>query len=301
MSCTESAEASCVSLDREAVGHYVLGRRTPAGGYSYYRTPEWGVEEPNAPDTLAAIESLQLLGIAVPEPEVTDGWLQTLQGDDGGYPTLTIGWAALRALRALGRRPARSPAEWLQRIAARLSTKRSAVDQRGTQLDGRGTLRDTLRFMELVRLGDRSPSTEERRVAGTLLDATHDPSGGWARPSADLETTAIALHASELAGLPWSDRATITSFVRHCEDTVLGLRIAPTARTTSAGILLGGLELARALGLALRHRQAIATNLALLQRADGGLGARHRAISTLQDTWQGLRAAHLLDEHQEES
>jgi hypothetical protein len=218
MSCFESGTASYVSLDREAAGRYVLGRRTPAGGYSFYRTPEWGVEEPNAPDTLAAIESLRLT--------------------------------------------------------------------------------------ELVRLDDRRPSTQERQAAGMLLDAAWDPSGGWARPSADLETTAIALHASELTGLPGlrrSDRATIASFVRRCEDEVLGLRVAPTARTTSAGVLLSGLELARLFDLRLRHRQAIATNLALLQRPDGGLGARHRAISTLKDTWQGLRAAHLLDEHQEES
>lgn len=45
-------------LDKDGIFRYVLSRQTPKGGYSYYRTPAWGVEEPNAPDTLAALECL---------------------------------------------------------------------------------------------------------------------------------------------------------------------------------------------------------------------------------------------------
>jgi len=40
----------------------VIGRRTPEGGYCFYRTPEWGVEEPDARDTLAALKTLRLPG-----------------------------------------------------------------------------------------------------------------------------------------------------------------------------------------------------------------------------------------------
>lgn len=36
-------------LDRAAIGRYVVGRRTPEGGYCFYRTPQWAVEEPNDP------------------------------------------------------------------------------------------------------------------------------------------------------------------------------------------------------------------------------------------------------------
>lgn len=39
----------------------------------------WGVEEPNAPDTLAALESLRLLGVEPPEPERTARFLRRLQ------------------------------------------------------------------------------------------------------------------------------------------------------------------------------------------------------------------------------
>ncbi|MGB0094287.1 MAG: hypothetical protein WBP81_17380, partial [Solirubrobacteraceae bacterium] len=101
--------ATTCLLDRDAAGRYVLGRRTQEGGYCFYRTPEWGVDEPNAPDTLAAFESLRILGIAVPEPEATARWLRALQSVDGSYPTLTIGWAALSALGLLGFEPDHSP------------------------------------------------------------------------------------------------------------------------------------------------------------------------------------------------
>ncbi len=71
------------------------------------------MEEPNAPDTLAALESLHLLGIGPPEPARTVRYLQSLQHGDGGYPSFTIGWAAISALRALSSRPERSPDRWL--------------------------------------------------------------------------------------------------------------------------------------------------------------------------------------------
>jgi hypothetical protein len=52
---------------------------TPHGGYCFYRTPEWGVEEPNAPDTLAALASLRIVGVDPPELETTVRRLRGLQ------------------------------------------------------------------------------------------------------------------------------------------------------------------------------------------------------------------------------
>jgi hypothetical protein len=49
-----------------------------------------------------------------------------------------------------------------------------------------------------------------------------------------------------------------------------------------------------------RYLGAIEQQVALLQRPDGGLGARHRAISALQTTWLGLEAAALLERLREE-
>jgi Prenyltransferase and squalene oxidase repeat len=276
-----------------AVTEYVLGRRTPEGGYCYYRTPGWGVEEPNAPDTLAALECLRILGIKPPGPVATGDWLRGLQADDGGYATLTIGWAALRALDVLGLARGRSPEAWLERWAGQL------LGWHGPR-EWRGALGDVLHLLELLGLAGRDLSSDERdRLAG-MLDAGSDERGGWARPGGDLETTAVAVRVIELAGLPRARWGAAAGFLRRCESEALGLVLAPGAGMTSAGALWGGLKLARAAGVGLRHPGAIAASLALLQRPDGGLGARHWAISTLRDTWLGLQAARVLEELQEE-
>ena len=282
-----------VGLDRDAAGRYVLGRLTPAGGYSFYRTPQWSVEEPNAPDTLAALESLRLLDIAAPRPNVTGRWLRSLQAADGGYPTLTIGWAALRALAVLGIAPVRSFSEWL-------SSREHALLGRRRDRDWRGALSDALHLFESVRLSELAPRFTGRDRFSKLLDEARDPLGGWARPGADLETTAVAMLIGAPTELSGRDRGAAEQFLRRNEDGVLGLRLSPDAGATSVGALWGGLELADVLGLELSYPGAVGENLALMQRADGGLGARHAAISTLHDTWRGLEATRLLDKLHEE-
>lgn len=275
-------------LDTEAAGRYVLSRRTPLGGYSFYRTPEWGVEEPNAPDTLAALECLRLLGVPFPEPELTAGWLRGLQDQEGGYPTLTIGWAALRALTLLGRAPDRSPAGWLAGGEEALARSHRARDWQGT-------LRGALHVAELHRLGVAAPFDAGRNPFAELLDETRDPHGGWARPGPDLETTAVAVSLAGPSRLSAEVRTITSEFVRHCENRVLGMRLQPDSGATFVGALWGGLEIAQALQLKPSYPDAVGDCLGDLQRADGGLGARHFAISTLRDTWRGLDAARLLD------
>lgn len=278
-------------LDYDAVARYVLGRRTPTGGYCYYRTPGWGVEEPNAPDTLAALECLAILGIEPPGAEATGAWLRALQADDGGYATLTIGWAALRALALLEMAPSRSAQTWLERWTDRLLSWSGARRWRDA-------LVDILHAVELLALGGHQLGFDRRRQLERLLEAAEDRHGGWARPGPDLESTAVAISLIDLADLPWDRWDAIAEFVRRCESQALGLALSPGVGMTSAGALWGGLQVARAAGISLRYRDAIASSLALPQRADGGLGARHWAISTLRDTWLGLQAARDLEEPQ---
>lgn len=290
---TAGARALESALDCGAVTEYVLGRRTPEGGYCYYRTPGWGVEEPNSPDTLAALECLRILAVDPPGPVATGGWLRGLQADDGGYATLTIGWGALRALDVLGLAPSCSPEAWLERWAGQL------LGWRGSR-EWRGTLVDVLHLVELLALADGDLGFDESDRLTRLLEAASDERGGWARPGADLETTAVAVRLIELAGLPRGKWGAAAEFLRRCESKALGLVLSPSAGMTSAGALWGGLQLARAAGVMLRYPNAIAASLALLQRPDGGLGARHRAISTLRDTWLGVQAARVLEALQEE-
>jgi hypothetical protein len=275
-----------IALDYAAAARYVRQRRTPAGGYCFYREPGWSVEEPNAPDTLAAVESLRILRCTIPQPQQTIAWLQALQDPSGGYPTLTIGWAALRSLDVLHAKPVRSPEQWVQRWGAAVTTADSGRDA--------SAIRDVARVGDLIRRGYGVLEPRSRRGFAGLLAATSDASGGWARPGADIETTAFAVCIAQMAGLPARPVPQLRAFVRRCEDGVLGIRIAPQAGATSVEALWAGVKLARALGIQLRFPAAIGANLAMLQRPDGGLGTRHWAVSTLHDTWLGLRAAHLL-------
>ena len=287
-----------VPFDRGAIERYVLGRRTPDGGYCFYRVPEWGVEEPNAPDTLAALETLRLLGIPAPEPETTVRFLRSLQGGDGGYPTLTIGWAALRALDVLAAEPARPPATWLRGLQSMLLARGRAW---GGARAWRGALRDALRLVEALALTSPGPGIDGRGRAqcAELLAAARDPSGGWARPDADLETTGVAGRLVVACGLDPTALDGGAGLLSRCEDPVLGLRLAPGGRATSVGALWGGLVVAGAAGVRLRFPAAVWGSLVQLQRPDGGLGPRHRAISTLADTWRGMEAADLFDQMEE--
>lgn len=271
-------------LDHVAAADYVLSRHTPAGGFCFYRTPQWGVEEPNPPDTLAALASLLLLGVDPPAPEVTGQWLRRLQDDDGGFPSLTIGWAALRALEILGLVPFRSPQSWLGGWARRLLTQRQPMPE-----DMGATIEGLLRLAELMDLG----SAQQTEVA-LLLTASVDPRGGWTRPGADIETTALAVQLARRAGAVPVDSRAVGGFLRDCEDSAVGIRVRPDSQATTVGALWGGLVIAAALEMPTRWPAAIAANLILLQRPNGGLGARHGAVATLRDTWRGLCAEHLL-------
>ena len=277
-------------LDQQAALRYVLSRRTPQGGYCFYRTPAWGVEEPNAPDTLAALQSLRLLGVEPPEPQRTECFLRSLQDENGDYPTLTIGWAVLRGLDALGAAPGRSPGVWVWRRVGVLLRRPAAREWSGA-------VTDLARAGELLGLIGAALDPPTREAFTRMLEEARDPQGGWARPGADLETTAVALHLLTQLGLELGAdaRAGVEALLARTEDRTLGLRFGTHTRTVSAGALWGGLAICRVLGLRLTYPDAVASSLALLQRPDGGLGQRHWAISTLHDTWLGLDAARLFD------
>lgn len=286
---TTTTTTATTIIDCAAAARYVLSRQTPEGGYSFYRTPEWRVEEPNAPDTLAALESLRLLGIDAPEPRSTLKWLVDLQYEDGGYPTLTIGWAALRALARLESAPARSPMPWLHTWMERAGQ----LDQRDP--DWRGALLGASRIVGLFQLLGEAPSAGEREGVAGLLDVVRDrASGGFVLQGPDLEATAAGLGVAEFLGVGRQLLGGIVDFVCYCEDPVVGLSIAPGARSTSATTLSAGLALFSKLGLKVAYPNVIAHNLALLQRPNGGCSARHRGIPTLEDTWHTLVACNLL-------
>jgi len=262
----------------------VLSRHVPGSGYSFYRTPEWGVEEPNPLDTLAALRTLRLLALPVPERQLTADWLRSLQADDGSFPTLTIGWASLGSLAELGVGPRRRPASgWLAKCER-------VLDGHGDR-DWSGTVRDALHLLETLRLAGHLVDSVK---VGRLLKRSQHEDGGWAQPGADLETTAVALLVADSAGVVDRVSGDAEAFLRRCEDPVLGLRMSPHAGATSVGALWGGAVIAERLKLQLRHPDQVGAGIALCQRADGGFGPRPLAISSLKDTWLGVATDRLL-------
>ncbi|WP_142358668.1 hypothetical protein [Mycobacterium heckeshornense] len=237
-------------LDRAAITRYVLGRRTSAGGYCFYRTPQWSVEEPNAPDTLAALQSLKLLNTHIPEPRQTADWLRVLQDESGTYPSLTIGWAALRALKVLGGEPKYSPDQWLR------SRLENFCDCDGAR-DWRAAIIEAVHLCELMHLRYSAIRGSERDCIAALLDDARSTDGGWAAPGSDLETTAMGMHLTQLVNPHWNPDSLLAVFLGDCEDEHLGLRLAPGAGSTSVGALWGGLAVAHVIGRRLRYPGAV--------------------------------------------
>ncbi len=286
-----AGEKDSSRLDEEAVARYVLSRRTPAGGYCFYRTPSWGIEEPNALDTLAAVASLGLLGVQCPNPEETGRWVQGLQREDGTYSTLTIGWAALSTLNLLGFKPSRGPWRWLDAACDGIIRETA-----GPHRDQAGTLIDLDRLVGLI--GGRNKGQLHPGHRKTILDAIErwrDSKGGWVQGGPTIEVTAVAVRLASRCGQDLSHDASLRDWVRACEDPVHGFRICPGAGEATSGALWGGLFLLDVLGgMEPKDPKAVDRNIALLQRKNGGLGPRPGAIATLFDTWTGLRAYSLL-------
>ena len=71
-----------------------------------------------------------LLELPVPRAERCQAWLRALQDRSGGYPTLVIGYAALRGLQLLGAEPQRDPRQFLREMAEMLGLTDPAAEWR---------------------------------------------------------------------------------------------------------------------------------------------------------------------------
>src|SRR6185437_1472273 len=85
--------------------------------------------------------------------------------------------------------------------------------------NAREVLRDAARLTETLP-GAVIRSAEVCAAISRLLVESRDPSGGWARPGPDLETTAVAVG---LGGTVTAD-APAAAFLRSTEDPALGYR-----------------------------------------------------------------------------
>lgn len=271
-------------IDVEGCRHYVLDRQTPAGGFCFYRYGLWGVEEPNAVDTCAAIASLVLLECAVPQLDDVVTWLHSLQDRSGGYASVVIADAALGALHRLGLAPSRDPRGYLQGAAARIGLFDPCLfDPRVREWSG--WLADAHRCLRWWRAYGM-PLDQPQSALPAVLKSLEDPEGGFvsSRPSVIETWHALRILTLLDQGLP----AHGLLFLRRCEHPLFGMTLAPGSTATSIETLHDGGRALRLYGANPTHHEAILRFVANCQASTGGFGRTSGALPNLVDTFRAL-------------
>ena len=251
-------------IDVEACYRYTVAHQTSEGGFCFYAYRPWGVEEPNAPDTRAAVAILALMEKPVPERERCLAWLRAQQEQDGGYSTLIIGHAVLKALRQLGSGPALNPRSFLDRTAASLGlTEPGAKPTRW--------ISGALKCVELRSDWGLAPGAQIRTSIATMLGRLRTGDGGYGASGSSLPETAAAVALSDALGLG-AGREDVMAYVRQCERPPFGLNVAPSAVSSDLESQCGGLWLLRRFGARPRDPGLIRKFVALCQRGAGGFG-----------------------------
>ena len=273
-------------VDIEACYAYTLGRQTRHGGFCYYAYVPWGVEEPNALDTNAALAILDLLKRPVPRSEDCADWLLAVQDELGGYSSMLIGWSTLKALRLLGLVPSRDPHGYLRNAAERLLQVTRASHGLA------GWLTNALRCFDLwMDFGLRPGNRERQGLAGALATLRSDD-GGCGAPGANLPETAMAATLAAIMDLP--TEAPGLSYARRCERPPYGFNITPTATSSSLECQHAGLRVLRAFGTWPTDPALIRGYVRACQTDAGGFGRVPRAIPRLDDSLRALECLSLL-------
>lgn len=260
---------SC-AIDTDACYRYTLGCQTRHGGFSFCAHPEWGVEQPNAPDTWAALEIAAKLGKPVPKSLPCIAWLRTQQDEFGGYPTLIIGHAVLQALRLLRAEPNRDPrafvAAWSDRL--QLTTTNSRRGQ-----DWLSDVRKIIALRVLYHVGGES---EVQGAVTGVLESRCEGDEGYGVAGANLPDTALVLTLAVAVGLPPPSEC--LTYARRCEGMPDGFNIRPDASSSSLETQLAGLQILNHFGQPPQDPKCIRDYVAGCQSAVGGFGRVPRAI-----------------------
>lgn len=274
------------AIDVEACYRYTLGRQTRQGGFCFYTHAEWGVEEPNAPDTRAALEIVAKLGRSIRNPLQCVAWLRAQQDASGGYSTLIIGDAALKALQRLNAEPERDPRRFLIDCSERL--RLAAPDGQRHQ----GWLSAARRCVELRGLYDIAVTTAVRKAVASALTSLRGSEGGYGAPGANLPETALALTLAVAVGLPAPVEC--LSYARECEEPPHGFNVRPHASSVNLESQSAGMQILHHFGERPRNPGRVRNYVAACQGTGGGFGRVPGAIPRLDDTLSALEILSLL-------
>jgi hypothetical protein len=281
-----SARPAWDGIDVDACYRYILGRQTVDGGFCFYVYHDWGVEEPNAPDTHAAVASLGLLGRPVPRRAAVVDWLKARQDPRGGYPTLIIGHATLTALRFLGEAPLRDPSRFFGEIAGIYGLTDAAGREPA------GWLHNALRCVELWRDHGLPLGARVRTRVGAALRRLRQEDGGYGAPGASLPDTGAAVALAAALGLP-TDRAAF-AYVRQCEAPPYGFNITPSASSSGLESHHAALMVLCHFGTGPREPALIRDYVASCQTQRGGFGRVPGAVPRLDDSLRALEVLSML-------
>jgi hypothetical protein len=273
-------------IDWEACYRYALRCQTSQGGFCFYAYPEWGIEEPNAPDTCAAVAIFGLLELPVPRAERCQAWLRALQDHSGGYPTLVIGYAALRGLQLLGAEPQRDPRRFLREMAEMLRLVNPSAERRA------GWVAGARRCVELCSVHGIVITDRMRDAIGAALERLRQPDGGYGLPGANLPETATALALATAAGLPAP--RDVLAYAQRCEGAPYGFNITPFAVSSGLESHQAGLRVFRHFGVHPRDSALIRRYVATCQTSRGGFGRVPGAIARLEDSLRALQVLSML-------
>ncbi|WP_437558494.1 prenyltransferase/squalene oxidase repeat-containing protein [Acidithiobacillus sulfuriphilus] len=256
---------------------YILSRQDADGGFCFYRA--WGVEESTAPDTFYAVASLQCLCREIPRQDPLIRTLRQQQSTSGDFPSLTVAYFALSALRRLGADPVHDPRPALEQWMRRLPGAGLVPDRWSSGL------RTIARCVRLAADWSLPPSAWET-AALALLALSHDTGGGGYGVKANPTDTYHALLLQRALGKTIT--AANQAFAHHCEDPVLGIRMAPDSASTNMETIHAALRTFSLLNERPRFPAAIGQFLRRCQHRQGGFGRTGDAIATLESTWRAI-------------
>ncbi|MDD3553113.1 MAG: prenyltransferase/squalene oxidase repeat-containing protein [Deltaproteobacteria bacterium] len=263
----------------ESAVHYVESRQNADGGFCFYRYEDWGMSESNVPDTFYAVATLSIVGHSIPKKESVVQFLRSCEPADGCFPSITIGWSFLNAMRLLKAPLAVAPNIWLEELMHGLEV--SLLNS--SKMEWSGALRDMCRLLELCQVyGVVCPvrmQTGLRRAVLMLKGA----SGGYGWPGANLLDTGSVVRIYSL--LHWGLQRSALEYARSCEDENLGFTLAPNASNATLAVLLAGIDTVHFFNERPRYETVLLRYLLTCQTGKGGFAPVPGALADLENTY----------------
>lgn len=259
--------------------NYVKSRQNADGGFCFYRYEDWGMSESNVPDTFYALAVLSIAGHFVPNRDRIVDFLRSREPADGCFPSITIGWCFLNAMRLLKEPLVVSPKVWLENLT------RGLMDAlvHNEQMEWSGALRDIGRLLELCQVhGVVWPVSMQMTLRQAIL-SLRGASGGYGWPGANLVDTGSVVRIYSL--FHWELQRSTLEYARSCENENLGFTLAPNASNATISVLKAGLDTVHFFQERSRYESSLLEYLLTCQTGKGGFAPVPLALADLENTY----------------